>query len=91
MYNGQTVAEEVVVESSLSVRKKPATPSKRIARDTLLPSILINRIKRQIQYQPNSNNHGSSQATAQSNSHAHDFGPFGFQTADALAGAQGKY
>lgn len=87
MYNGQTVAEEVVVESKLAVRQKTATPSKRITRETPLPSLLISRIKRQ--NQPNFN-HGNSQATAQSNSHAHEFNPFGYQTADALAGAQGK-
>lgn len=72
----------------MSVRPKPATPSKRIKREAPLPSLLISRIKRQ--NQPYFNNHGNSQATAQSNSHAHEFSPFGYQTADALAGAQGK-
>lgn len=76
----------------MSVRQKPATPSKRITRKAVpLPSLLISRIKRQFVNEPNANNFGSSQATAQSNSHAQDSGPFGFQTADALAGAQGKF
>lgn len=90
-YNGQQFAEQfVIVESNLSVRQKTPTSSKRITREAPLPSLIISRIKRQFQSQPNVNKFGSSQSTAQSNSHAHDFGPFGFQTADALAGAQGK-
>lgn len=91
-YNGLPFAEEIVVESTFTVRQKLANSSQRITREAPLPSLIISRIKRQYQqYQPNANNHGSSQSTAQSHSHAHDFGSFGFQSADALAGAQGKF
>lgn len=34
--------------------------------------------------------YGSSQSTAQSNSHSNAFGPYGSQNANALAAAQGK-
>lgn len=34
--------------------------------------------------------HGSSQSTAQSDSHSNSFGPQGFGNANALAGAQGQ-
>ncbi|XP_055304929.1 uncharacterized protein LOC129569790 [Sitodiplosis mosellana] len=90
------LAEEVIVESSLTVNPQPPIESRNI-RDLLYylvsDSPLV-RAKRQFGgpgfggpgfQQPN---YGSSQSTAQSNSHSQGFGPAGFGNANALAGAQ---
>lgn len=53
--------------------------------------VLFFRAKRQYPYYGFQNAYDNSQSTAQSNSHSHDFGPFGSQNADALAAAQGKF